>query len=174
MIFDISSRGAELFDATLSNEALHQRGKGGLINVNHLYLLHVHGDETVLRLPSFLSLESCCFDLQFHNGTPFDSYPNNFDTCPAHVRPLFDTFPTLFRPLFLIQLELHFGELRQFGLHYTSPVMFPHVTEQGRPSCHGSKAVQPAHGAVVRHAGNSLSRISSHSGNERLKATFMT
>ena len=34
-------RGAELFDATLSNEAMHQRGKGGLIN--HLYLLHGHG-----------------------------------------------------------------------------------------------------------------------------------
>ena len=45
------SRGAELFDATLSNEAMHQRGKGGLIN--HLYLLHVHGDEIVLRFPSF-------------------------------------------------------------------------------------------------------------------------
>ena len=44
-------RGTELFDATLSNEAMHQRGKGGLIN--HLYLLHVHGDETMLRLPSF-------------------------------------------------------------------------------------------------------------------------
>ena len=54
------SRGAELFDATLSNEAMHQRGKGGLIN--YLYLLHIHGDETVLWLPSFLSLESCCFE----------------------------------------------------------------------------------------------------------------
>ena len=36
----IYSRRAELFDA-LSNEAMHQRGKGGLIN--HLYLLHGHG-----------------------------------------------------------------------------------------------------------------------------------
>ena len=35
-LFD--SRGAELFDATLSNEATHQRGKSGLITL--MYLLH--------------------------------------------------------------------------------------------------------------------------------------
>ena len=34
----ILSRGAELFDATLSNEAMHQRGKSGLITL--MYLLH--------------------------------------------------------------------------------------------------------------------------------------
>ena len=31
-------QGAELFDATLSNEAMHQRGKSGLITL--MYLLH--------------------------------------------------------------------------------------------------------------------------------------
>ena len=51
---DVSnSSGAGLFDATLSNQAMHQKGKGGLIN--RLYLLQFHGDETVLRLPSLLS-----------------------------------------------------------------------------------------------------------------------
>ena len=58
------SRGAELFDATLSNEAMHQRGKGGLIN--HLYLLHIHGDETVLWLPSFCLWGSCCFEFAWN------------------------------------------------------------------------------------------------------------
>ena len=39
------SRGTELFDATLSYEAMHQRGKGGLIN--RLYLQILIGFETV-------------------------------------------------------------------------------------------------------------------------------
>ena len=34
----LMSRGAELFDATLSNEAMHQRGKSGLITL--MFLLH--------------------------------------------------------------------------------------------------------------------------------------
>ena len=59
-------RGAELFDATLSNEAMHQRGKGGLIN--HLYLLHGHGLRVETSFCSvFLFSASCWFTIMTGN-----------------------------------------------------------------------------------------------------------
>ena len=59
-------RGAELFDATLSNEAMHQRGKGGLLN--HLYLLHGHGLRVETSFSSvFLFSASCWFTIMTGN-----------------------------------------------------------------------------------------------------------
>ena len=41
----------------------------GEAKIDHLRVPaeHVHGDETVLWLPSFLSLESCCFESAWNN-----------------------------------------------------------------------------------------------------------
>ena len=103
-------RGTELFDATLSNEAMHQRGKGGLIN--HLYLLHVHGDETMLRLPSFWLGK-----LLFLNH--FDSLSTNFrhmfDQFLTSFRRMSDQVSTSFRRIYPIDFRRIFGIFRRLS-----------------------------------------------------------
>ena len=91
MIFNFK-QGTELFDATLSNQAMHQRGKGGLIN--HLYLQKfVIGSTFDKLLPYVVSKPPSIHVRLIYDYFSFDSRPA-FDTCPAGFRWNFAHFST--------------------------------------------------------------------------------